>query len=119
MTKQAANEVSFQIDRDDAGLIALIVDRAIRAGYAKAEEGLGVSMDLITLNGNGCPMDFQRMLDADDFSFAHDFFGIARHLDRSTGELTGFFLPRFARPERRPGWAAAQAMKATASGKQF
>ncbi len=33
---------------------------------------------------------------ADAFNFAHDVFGIARHLNRSTGELKGFFLPRFS-----------------------
>lgn len=38
-------------------------------------------------------------LNADDFNFAHDFCGIQRHIDRSTGSVGGFFLPRFARME--------------------
>lgn len=38
-------------------------------------------------------------LKADDFNFAHDFCGIQRHIDRTTGVVGDFFLPRFARME--------------------
>lgn len=40
-------------------------------------------------------------LKADNFNFAHDFCGIQRHINRSTGLVEGFFLPRFAETEGR------------------
>jgi hypothetical protein len=56
-------------------------------------------MDLTACHLNGCPMDLDRLLAADDFNLAHDMFGINRHLDRRTGQLTGHFLPRYAAPK--------------------
>lgn len=35
------------------------------------------------------------MLGADDFNFLHDIYGIMDHLDRETGEMLDFFIPRF------------------------
>ncbi len=35
-------------------------------------------------------------LNANNFDFAHDFCGIQRHMNRTTGKVEGFFLPRFA-----------------------
>lgn len=40
----------------------------------------------------------EEFLNADDFNFAHDFCGIQRHIDRTTGKVGDFFLPRFATP---------------------
>ena len=59
----------------------------------------GISMDLEAVHSNGCPMDFARLENADDFNLLHDVAGIARHLDRSTGKLTDMFRPRFAKKE--------------------
>ncbi len=56
-------------------------------------------MDLVACHANGCPLDFERLSDADDFNIAHDVFGIRRHLDRETGQLTDHFLPRYAAKE--------------------
>ena len=44
------------------------------------------------------PLDLERMLNADDINFAHDFFGIRKHMDRKTGKLGDCFVPRFAKP---------------------
>jgi hypothetical protein len=60
---------------------------------------LEIQMDLCAVHANGCPMDFVRLEQADDFNLLHDVSGIARHLDRSTGKLTGMFRPRFAKKE--------------------
>tara|TARA_Y100000590_G_C15142431_1_gene796640 strand:- start:196 stop:582 length:387 start_codon:yes stop_codon:yes gene_type:complete len=47
-----------------------------------------------------CPdIDLQKMLDFDDFNFAHDLLGIIANLDRADGYpavLTNCFLPRCA-----------------------
>lgn len=60
-------------------------------------------MDMGAANGvNGnLPIDVAGLLAADDFNFAHDVFGIMRHINRETGAIDGFFVPRFT--------AAAQA----------
>lgn len=57
-------------------------------------------MDISATNANGCPLRLQELLDADDFNFYHDVFGIYRHIDRTTGTLEGGFLPRFYDSER-------------------
>lgn len=57
-----------------------------------------VVMDIIAVHRNGCPLRLAELLAADDFNFAHDVFGIRRHLDRTTGQLRNCFVPRFARP---------------------
>jgi len=41
------------------------------------------------------PLNLQQLLDSDDSNFAHDVFGIHRHIDRNTGELLNCFSPRF------------------------
>jgi hypothetical protein len=53
-------------------------------------------MDLNATHSNGCPLKLQELLDAPDLDFFHDVAGITRHLDRKTGKLTNYFLPRYA-----------------------
>ena len=60
----------------------------------------GATMDLVACHNNGCRLDLDRLLDADDGSFAHDVYGINRHLNRTTGELGDFFVPRFASSDK-------------------
>ncbi|KAA8387894.1 hypothetical protein FOH24_13000 [Acetobacter tropicalis] len=60
---------------------------------------LHATMDLLAVNANGCPLDFMRMQDADDFNLLHDVCGIDRHLDRDSGKLLDCFVPRFAKQE--------------------
>ena len=36
------------------------------------------------------------LLEADDFEFAHDVFGIVNNIDRTTGKVGNLFVPRFA-----------------------
>lgn len=94
----ANSTVSFEVTKAEAETIGRIVSR----GLAMASEAgnpirdkLSVHMDITACHANGCQLRLQDFLDADDFNFAHDFFGIRRHIDRETGSLGGFFLPRF------------------------
>jgi hypothetical protein len=88
--------VSFDVSAADSVLIGRIVDRAEGLGLLTGwYDRLTCVMDLTATHANGCPMDFQRLLDADDFNFLHDVTGIANCLDRDTGKLTNFFSPRF------------------------
>jgi hypothetical protein len=43
------------------------------------------------------PLDLELLLAADDVNFAHDVFGIMRHIDRKSGAMRDCFVPRFAR----------------------
>lgn len=54
-----------------------------------------VEMDVAAAHA-GCPLDLKALEAADDLNFAHDICGIRRHLDRETGELRDFFVPRCA-----------------------
>lgn len=57
---------------------------------------MSVSMDIMAVHTSGCPLKLQELLDADNFNFLHDVFGICRNIDRDTGKLQNFFLPRYA-----------------------
>lgn len=96
-------QISFQVTKAEAQQIDAIV---ARYGALRVEQQLPPltddqilehQMDLTACHANGCPLDLERMLAARPFDLAHDVTGIANHLDRTTGQLTGHFLPRFAR----------------------
>ncbi len=94
-------EVSFRASEVDRGLIGSIVRRAVKVAkkHGSKVDPEDLEMDLRATHANGCPLDLPKLLAADDFNFTHDVFGIRRHIDRSTGELTDHFLPRCALPE--------------------
>lgn len=85
--------IQFNISKEDSALVSAIVDRA--AAMQKIDR-MAMHMDLTACHANGCPMDFQRLLDADNFNFSHDVAGINRHINRETGKLEDCFLPRFS-----------------------
>lgn len=92
--------ISFDCSKKDRAAAAAIARRAKALGHTSGL--LEIQMDLIATHANGCPLDFARLKKADDFNLAHDVFGIARHLDRGTGQLMNCFLPRFAKKEQGP-----------------
>ena len=91
--------VSFTVTPDEHKIIMAIAKRAqgIEGLYGNI---MHVSMNISACHANGCPLDLQRLLDADDFNFCHDVAGIDRHINRDNGQLENFFLPRFALPEK-------------------
>jgi hypothetical protein len=111
----SAAVISFDVTRDEARTIKLIVKRAelmaMRQGQPRmnADERRDVTMDIIATHANGNPLDLSRWLAADDFNFAHDFSGIARHLDRATGKLLNHFSPRFSLPQPDRTWERKRA----------
>jgi len=82
----------FDVSTSEADTIDKIVDRALAGD--KTIDALSLDMDLCATHANGCPMDFAKLLAADNFNFWHDVDGIRRHIDRTTGRLTHCFLPR-------------------------
>ena len=59
-------------------------------------------MDLESLNEGDIVMDWKKLLQAPAFDFAHDMYGIRRHMVRTSwpGKLGGCFLPRCAMSEK-------------------
>lgn len=77
---------------------------AKRASRLAADNGIeytiqDAEMDVLATHLNGCPLKLEELANADDGNFGHDVFGIRRFIDRTTGQLTGCFCPRFAQPE--------------------
>lgn len=91
--------VSFKATSEDSALICKIADRAdtITALSGITKDSMSLVMDLTATNANGCPMDFAKLLSAPDLDFVHDIAGINAHIDRNTGELKDYFLPRCAK----------------------
>lgn len=89
--------VNFHTSKDDAVLIGKIIKRAMNLGL-KVGDSLSAHMDISACIAQGCPLKLQEWLDAPNFDFVHDFYGIQRHIDRNSGTLTDFFLPRCAAP---------------------
>lgn len=54
------------------------------------------SMDVTAVHNNSCQLALANLLAASDADFAHDVFGIRRHLNRDNGTLYGAFRPRYA-----------------------
>lgn len=74
------------------------INRVVRAASNVMPEldMLATQMDLEACHTHGCRLDLDRMAEARDYDPIHDVAGIARHLDRETGELRDCFVPRFA-----------------------
>lgn len=94
---------SFAITPADRALVEQCVERyvALRSAQGittKRGQRLDFAMDLIATHANGNPMDFGKLLAADDFNFLHDILGIAEHLDRHSGKLLHCFSPRCSAP---------------------
>ncbi len=98
--------VSFHTTKPEFETIELITDRAMRVALA---QGIGkghefkrtLQMDVTACHANGCRLKLHELMNAPDFDFAHDVFGIQRHIDRDTGKLGHCFVPRYA--ERQNG----------------
>ncbi|MFA6167824.1 MAG: hypothetical protein WC700_14480 [Gemmatimonadaceae bacterium] len=92
-------EVSFEVTPQEHVAIERIAERArdlaVRVGaiYPLVD----ALMDVTACHANGMPLDLDGLLAADDADFAHDVFGINRHIDRATGQLGDCFVPRYAR----------------------
>lgn len=88
----------MRTNRKDLTLIQAIADRAVSLAFANGQtwKYQDALMDLLAAHCD-CPLRLEDLLNADDVNFAHDVFGINRHLDRNTLILTDCFLPRCAK----------------------
>ena len=79
---------------------SLAVNEPLHDALAKDIDIQWSRMDAImyidACHSNGCPLKLQELLEPDDTNFAHDVFGIRRHINRKTGKLENCFVPRYA-----------------------
>ena len=94
--------LNWKTTKEEADLIGLIADRAFalakEAGVRRLDK-CSVVMDLTAAHINAYPLDLAGLLAAGHGDFAHDVFGIIRHMDRDTGKLQDCFVPRYAKSE--------------------
>ena len=89
---------SFEATKDEMVLMEKVADRAESLEIVRGSR-IGLLMDLMAVNANGCPMDFERLLNFPGGEFSHDIHGIQYNINRNTGKLKDGFVPRCSRPE--------------------
>jgi hypothetical protein len=82
---------------EEYAMVQVIAKRAVKMKIYR--DRLTADMDISAAHAT-CPLDLVRLLEADNFNFGHDMAGIRDHLNRETGKLERFFLPRCARPSK-------------------
>ncbi|HLO59033.1 MAG TPA: hypothetical protein VK172_14850 [Lentimicrobium sp.] len=92
------DSIKWDVSRKDSELIVRISDRA--EDTLEIKDGVNLMMDITAVHRNDVELDLQKLLDAPEADFAHDIYGIQRHIDRSTGKLTQCFLPRCSKPQK-------------------
>jgi hypothetical protein len=88
----------MKTDKREAKLLTEIVDRAEKLArrFNQPTVRAAIAIDLVMAHRMQ-PLDLELLLAAADGNFAHDVFGIMRHIDRNSGVMRDCFVPRFAR----------------------
>lgn len=91
--------ISFETSKSEADIICQIADRAnlLSKKYDIEYKYMTAMMDITACHANGNELRLDELLKADDSNFAHDVFGIRRHINRETGKLENCFLPRYSK----------------------
>jgi len=90
--------IKWATNREDMKLEAKIAKRAVvmaKQFNIKYDQMTAV-MDIDACHNNGNPLKLKELLDADNFNFGHDVFGIRQHINRTTGQLENCFVPRYS-----------------------
>ena len=89
--------------KEECDTIAKICDRAEAMGIVASSANpknkrLTLIMDIDNAH-KAIGLQLDKLLEADDLNFAHDVIGIQKHMNRTTGELADFFVPRYAKQD--------------------
>lgn len=97
MSARTAN-MKFDVKPYELPVIQDIARRAVSLAnkHGVPYSMMDANMDIAAAHCNGSPLLLVSLRDADDFNFAHDVFGIRRHINRDTGKLENCFVPRFS-----------------------
>lgn len=93
------DKINFDTTAKDHALIVQIVDKAEDLATIRninMPERMTLIMDLSACHLNGCELDLEALNKATPGNLMHDVMGIHHHINRDTGKLENFFLPRFA-----------------------
>lgn len=93
------SKVKFKATETDYYWISKIVER-VKPCYEELDLPfikLDFEMDMVAAHSNGCPIDFKKLYEADEFTFHHDVAGIRGSINRETGKLENNFIPRCAK----------------------
>lgn len=82
-----------KISKEDELLIRDIC-RRVRDEGIPGLDMLNVSMDISAAHLE-CPLNLQGLKDSDLGDLLHDVCGIVKHIDRRTGAMRDFFVPRY------------------------
>lgn len=102
--------ISFAVSKSDSTKLNAIADRAVSMAVAYDVEYSkpDALMDLTACHANGMPLDLDKLASAPEFDFAHDVFGIRRHINRETGAIENCFVPRCSMSQQQRLEAAAK-----------
>ena len=91
--------MEFTATKAEQQLIDKILERLFLEGINEKSVKARAHWEAImnACHSNGCPLDLEKLLSADDLDFYHDMYGIKKHIDYNTGILKDFFEPRCAR----------------------
>ena len=86
----------FTLDPEENELIHEIVDRAINMANENAIEAPDKTFAHMDIALAHChtPLPHRDLLESNEATFGHDFFGILKFIDRKTGDLREFFMPK-------------------------
>lgn len=89
--------LNWKVTPEESKLIDAIAERAsiMAEKHGVDYRKVDAMMDVTACHKNGCPLKLKELAEASNGDFSHDVFGIRRHIDRRTGALGGFFLPRY------------------------
>ena len=89
--------MNWSATKKERELIEIICDRMIKTRMHFDQKDIAMALEATHCNGN--PLDFKKLLAANDFNFSHDIIGIMQNLDSKTGKLKNCFSPRCSKVE--------------------
>lgn len=85
-------DINWETTKEEDTQIQSIVERI--ATLDPEIDQISCAMDITACHLNGCHLDLERMINANDADLLHDIGGINRNLNRDNGKLENHFLPR-------------------------
>lgn len=91
-------KIKWPKDKATQEIISKIAEKAVKMAreHEIQYDQQTAMMDISACHKNGNPLRLTDLLNADDFNFVHDIFGIRANLNRETGKLENCFVPRYS-----------------------
>jgi hypothetical protein len=95
---EVSKMIKWTTNKETMELESKVADRAIALAkkFGTKYNKMTAVMDIDACHSNGNPLRLADLLAADDTNFAHDIFGIRANINRETGKLENFFVPRYS-----------------------